>query len=80
MKSPTNNVLVGFRVLDPDPEAGRQLVARFRMYPYGARKNPAPVCFVPKDAPGARFPRAVSLFSNGSMKSCSANRSWSATG
>jgi hypothetical protein len=42
MKSPTNNVLVGFRVLDPDPETGRQLVARIRMYPYAARKNPPP--------------------------------------
>ncbi len=42
LKSPTNNILIGFRVLDPDPETGRQLVARFRMYPYAARKNPPP--------------------------------------
>jgi hypothetical protein len=29
-------------VLDPDPEAAKQLVGRLRMYPYSARKNPAP--------------------------------------
>jgi hypothetical protein len=49
MKSPTNNILVGFRVLDPDPETGRQLVARFRMYPYGARKTPAPTRLIRPD-------------------------------
>jgi hypothetical protein len=42
MKSPTNNILVGFRVLGPDPEAAKQLVGRFRMYPNATRKNPAP--------------------------------------
>ena len=33
-KSQTMNVLVGLRVLDPDPAKGKALVEQFRMYPY----------------------------------------------
>lgn len=40
-KSETMNVLVGFRVLDPDPAKGKALVEQFRMYPYAQRANPA---------------------------------------
>ncbi|NMX60122.1 DUF1254 domain-containing protein [Pseudomonas sp. WS 5059] len=39
-KSQTMNVLVGFRVLDPDPAKGKALVEQFRMYPYAQRANP----------------------------------------
>jgi len=39
-KSETMNVLVGFRVLDPDPAKGKALVERFKMYPYAQRAKP----------------------------------------
>ncbi|WP_256677389.1 DUF1254 domain-containing protein [Pseudomonas sp. L13] len=39
-KSETMNVLVGFRVLDPDPGKGKALVEKFRMYPYSNRAQP----------------------------------------
>ena len=38
--SPTNNVFVAFRVLEADPAKGRDLIGRFRMYPYSETKNP----------------------------------------
>lgn len=38
--SETMNVLVGFRVLDPDPAKGRALVEQFKMYPYANRAEP----------------------------------------
>ena len=40
VRSPTNNVFVAFRVLDPDPEKAKSLIASFRIYPYSARDNP----------------------------------------
>lgn len=40
-KSETMNVLVGFRVLDPDPAKGRALVEKFKMYPYSNRAQPS---------------------------------------
>jgi hypothetical protein len=40
--SQTMNVLVGFRVLDPDPAKGQALVQRFRMYPLKDKSHPAP--------------------------------------
>ncbi|NWE46771.1 DUF1254 domain-containing protein [Pseudomonas gingeri] len=39
-RSETMNVLVGFRVLDPDPAKGKALVEQFRMYPYAQRATP----------------------------------------
>ncbi|WP_025110017.1 DUF1254 domain-containing protein [Pseudomonas sp. H1h] len=39
-KSETMNVLVGFRVLDPDPAKGKVLVEKFKMYPYPQRSAP----------------------------------------
>ncbi|WDR36038.1 DUF1254 domain-containing protein [Pseudomonas serboccidentalis] len=39
-KSETMNVLVGLRVLDPDPAKGKALVGKFKMYPYAQRSNP----------------------------------------
>lgn len=41
-KSETMNVLVGFRVLDPDPAKGKALVEQFKMYPYAQRAKPGP--------------------------------------
>lgn len=40
-KSETMNVLVGFRVLDPDPAKGKALVEKFKMYPYAKRNEPS---------------------------------------
>ncbi|WP_419712773.1 DUF1254 domain-containing protein [Pseudomonas sp. NFX224] len=40
-KSETMNVLVGFRVLDPDPVKGKALVEQFKMYPYAKRAEPS---------------------------------------
>ena len=40
-KSETMNVLVGFRVLDPDPAKGKALVQQFKMYPYSKRGQPS---------------------------------------
>ena len=40
--SDTMNVLVGFRVLDPDPAKGKALIEKFKMYPYAERANPPP--------------------------------------
>ncbi|WP_448093389.1 DUF1254 domain-containing protein [Pseudomonas lini] len=40
-KSETMNVLVGFRVLDPDPTKGKTLVDAFKMYPYAKRAEPS---------------------------------------
>lgn len=42
IESPTNSVFIAFRVLDPDPAKARQLIASFKMYPYGERDKPAP--------------------------------------
>ncbi|UVJ46278.1 DUF1254 domain-containing protein [Pseudomonas sp. LS1212] len=39
-KSKSMNVLVGFRVLDPDPAKGQALVEQLRMYPYEQREHP----------------------------------------
>jgi hypothetical protein len=39
-RSATMNVLVGFRVLDPDPVKGKALVEQFRMYPLKDKANP----------------------------------------
>lgn len=41
-QSQTMNVLVGFRVLDPDPAKGKALVQQFRMYPLKDKANPSP--------------------------------------
>lgn len=38
--SETMNILVGFRVLDPDPAKGKALVEQFKMYPYADRAAP----------------------------------------
>lgn len=45
IQSPTNNVFIAFRVLDPDPAKAAELVQRFRMYPYRDRAAPPPTRF-----------------------------------
>jgi hypothetical protein len=40
VRSPTNSVFVAFRVLDPDPNVAKELLARFRMYPLSAASTP----------------------------------------
>jgi hypothetical protein len=42
VRSPTNNVFVAFRVLDPNPATAQALIAAFQMYPYADRANPQP--------------------------------------
>ena len=48
-KSQTMNVLVGFRVLDPDPAKGKALVEQFRMYPLKDKANPVPTRLLSPD-------------------------------
>jgi hypothetical protein len=38
--SPTLNITVAFRALDPDPKKASALIAQFRMYPYADRADP----------------------------------------
>ncbi len=40
IQSPTNNVFIAFRVLDPDPQKAKALIGAFRMYPYDRKDNP----------------------------------------
>ena len=42
VRSPTNNVLVGFRPLDRDPARANALIDHFRMYSYGAPDSAEP--------------------------------------
>jgi hypothetical protein len=39
--SPTFNITVAFRALDPDPKKSSALIEQFRMYPYADRANPS---------------------------------------
>ena len=57
IRSPTNNVFVAFRVLDPNPENAQALIAKFRMYPYGVRSNPPPTRLLrPEGRPWSQVP------------------------
>jgi hypothetical protein len=40
VRSPTSNILVGFRPLDHDPARANMLIDHFRMYSYGAGDSP----------------------------------------
>ncbi|RJG08356.1 DUF1254 domain-containing protein [Massilia cavernae] len=42
-QSATNNVLMGFRVLDPAPENGKAIIGAIKVYPYSQRDNASPV-------------------------------------
>ncbi len=49
VQSPTFNTLVAFRVLDPDPEKAKALVAKFRMYAYADKEKPTATRFLRPD-------------------------------
>jgi hypothetical protein len=46
IQSPTNNVFIAFRVLDPDPANAKRLIADFRIYPYSERSKPTSTRFI----------------------------------
>ena len=59
VRSPTNNIFVAFRVLDPDPAKAKDLVAKFRVYAYADRQNPSPTRFLrPEGRPWSQVPPA----------------------
>ncbi|MDO6581067.1 DUF1254 domain-containing protein [Photobacterium sp. 2_MG-2023] len=43
VQSETMNNLIGFRVLDPDPEQGKKLISSFNIYPYSKKSNPSEI-------------------------------------
>ncbi|WP_213954526.1 DUF1254 domain-containing protein [Variovorax sp. dw_954] len=49
VKSPTTNVFVAFRALDPDPVKAKEAISRFRMYSYADRAKPAPTHLLKPD-------------------------------
>ena len=51
VRSPTNNILVGFRPLDRDPARANALIDRFRMYSYGTPNPDASTTII---RPGGR--------------------------
>lgn len=51
IRSTTNNVFNGFRLLSPDPAVGRALLAQYRVYPYAQRASPPQTRFL---RPGGR--------------------------
>jgi hypothetical protein len=55
-KSETMNVLVGFRVLDPDPAKGKALVEKFKMYRYAKRAEPSKTRLLSPDGKSGRYP------------------------
>ena len=42
LRSSTNSVFNGFRILSTDPAAGAALLAQYRLYPYAQRNQPPP--------------------------------------
>jgi len=51
LRSPTNNVFFGFRVLAVEPKQAKAIVDRLRVYPYAMRHNPPPTRIV---SPGGK--------------------------
>lgn len=51
VRSPTVSVFIGFRVLSPDPQTGKALLDKFRIYPYSQRAAPPVTRFV---SPGGK--------------------------
>ncbi len=49
VRSPTVGVFIGFRVLTPDPQAGKALLDKFRIYPYSQRANPPVTRYISPD-------------------------------
>jgi hypothetical protein len=51
-RSPTNNLLLGIRLMPPDPERRMGMLKKIAIYPYSERKNPKPRGFIrPKGKP-----------------------------
>jgi len=51
VRAPTVSVFIGFRVLSPDPQVGKALLDKFRIYPYSERAAPPATRFV---SPGGK--------------------------
>ena len=49
IQSPTNNAFIAFRVLDPDLEKAKALIASFQIYPLSERAKPTPTRFIRPD-------------------------------
>jgi hypothetical protein len=64
INSPTNNVFVAFRVLDPDPAKAKALLAGFRMYPLGSAGGPPATRFLrPEGRPWSQVqPRGLAYW------------------
>ncbi len=46
VRSPTFNILMAFRVLDPDPAKAKALISNFHMYSYADRQKPTETRFI----------------------------------
>ncbi|MCK4206847.1 DUF1254 domain-containing protein [Brucella pituitosa] len=46
VQSPTVNLFFAFRVLDPDPAKGKELISKVRIYPYADRDKPGETRFI----------------------------------
>lgn len=49
VRSPTFNIFIGHRALDPDPAKAQAWVRSLRLYPYAQRDNPPPTRFLTPD-------------------------------
>lgn len=47
VRSPTNNIFVGFRALDPDKEKANALIEKVKLYPYAKRDEPPATRVIP---------------------------------
>lgn len=57
VQSPTFNIFVAFRVLDPNPAKAKELISHFHMYPYADRAKPATTRFLhPDSRPWSQVP------------------------
>jgi hypothetical protein len=57
VKSPTFNIIIAFRVLDPDPVKAKALIGQYQMYPYSERSNPSKTNFLrPGGRPWSQIP------------------------
>lgn len=49
VRSPTFSISVGARALDPDPQKGRELMEKIRIYPFSRRDDPTPTRLISAD-------------------------------
>lgn len=45
--SPTVNIMIGFRALDPDPARAQSLIEKIQLYPFARRDTPPPTRLIP---------------------------------